>query len=70
MKLGGVGGADEIVGCVPPLGGPDSAGTGIPSVVPDGGPVGGPVGNLPFFLLASKPPPVLGALAALPGLAK
>ena len=67
IKLGGDGGAEVMVGCVPD-GCPESAAGCDPSIVP-GGADGGPDGNFPFFLLPSNPPepPVLGAL---PGLAK
>ena len=54
IKLGGAGGAEVIVGCVP-VDGPESAAGGDPSIDPTGAD-GGPDGNFPFFLLASNPP--------------
>jgi len=59
IKLGGAGGSEVTVGCVPD-GGPESAAGGDPA-----GADGGPDGNFPFFLLPSNP----SDLAALPGLA-
>jgi len=59
IKLGGVGGAEVTVGCVPE-GGTESAGGGDPSTGADGG----PDGNFPFLLLASNLPD-LSALAGL-----
>lgn len=50
IKLGGEGGAEVTVGCVPD-GGLESAAGGDP---PDAD--GGPFGNFPFFLLASNLP--------------
>ncbi len=65
IKLGGDGGAEVTVGCVPVVG-PDSAGTGNPSVDSTGAD-GGPVGNFPFLLLPSNlpGPPDRSVLAGL-----
>ena len=61
MKLGGFGGAEVTVGCVP-VDGTESAAGCDPA-----GADGGPDGNFPFFLLASNPPepPDRAALAGL-----